>query len=672
MACCISPRLPLRWLACLALATAGLGCAAPAARAQNFDATNLHEPQYLSGTWLIHSGDDPAWAQPGFDDSHWTRCDPSLNLKSWFPGGKPDVVWYRLHVTVAPSETGLALSVQGFSSAFEVYVNGERFLQNGRIAPFTPYTTGAIRIEPIPARAMASGALTIALRVHFSGTDWNVLPGINAQTLMIGQEPALRDHRSLLLIGDNALDGIGRLTDLGLGIVALALFAAQRRQTEHLWIFLLGFCSIATYPLSAYEYVHSVPAAWNLLYLPFNVGNFLFMVLMYLSILRIPFRLWFRVLFAVAAAVNVFAAIEVAQGNASALVLDAGILPLYLLVYGVAPVLIGIQWRRGNREAGILLIPAILSGLFYYIVVVFIVMFQFRATMGLAMRWGEAILAPHVGPIVLNLRDIADLLFDLSLAIIIIRRSMRISSQQAFLEGELAAAREVQQVILPEQRVVLAGFEIESEYRPAREVGGDFFQIVPHEQDGSMLIVAGDVTGKGLKAGMLVALLVGAIRSTVESTTEPLAMLQALNRRLLGRHDAQATCLVLRIEKDGTATLANAGHLAPYLNGEPLEMMGALPLGMMEGAEFSVMNFNLNERDRLVLMSDGIAEATDAQGKLFGFERVLELVRTGPSAASIAETARAFGQEDDISVIAVTRMAAQPAPLTPLLARSAS
>ena len=63
---------------------------------------------------------------------------------------------------------------------------------------------------------------------------------------------------------------------------------------------------------------------------------------------------------------------------------------------------------------------------------------------------------------------------------------------------------------------MLPGLTIESEYRPAREVGGDFFQIIPHKTDGSLLIVAGDVTGKGLKAGMLVALLVGAIRSAAE------------------------------------------------------------------------------------------------------------------------------------------------------------
>jgi serine phosphatase RsbU (regulator of sigma subunit) len=221
---------------------------------------------------------------------------------------------------------------------------------------------------------------------------------------------------------------------------------------------------------------------------------------------------------------------------------------------------------------------------------------------------------------------------------------------------DVKQAQEVQQVILPPARMTLPGFKIESEYRPALEVGGDFFQIIPHPTDGSLLIVAGDVAGKGLRSGMLVALLVGAIRSTVHFSFDPKIVLGELNERLLGRGDAQATCLALRIDANGAVTLANAGHLPPYLNGEPLAMEGALPLGMLPGAVFSVMNFKLAEGDRLVLVSDGIAEARDTDGRLFGFERVEQLLQSQPSAAELAAAAQRFGQQDDISVISVTRM----------------
>jgi serine phosphatase RsbU (regulator of sigma subunit) len=218
-------------------------------------------------------------------------------------------------------------------------------------------------------------------------------------------------------------------------------------------------------------------------------------------------------------------------------------------------------------------------------------------------------------------------------------------------------AQEMQQLILPAARTTLPGLVVESEYRPASEVGGDFFQIIPHPTDGSLLIVAGDVMGKGLRAGMLVALLVGAIRSTTEFNDDPLFVLQALNRRLLGRGEATATCLVLRMAADGECLLANAGHVPPYLNGEPLAVEGALPLGLIGDAEFSVMRFTLNAGDRLVLVSDGIAEATNAEGQLFGFERAHQLLQTASTATEVANAAQNFGQEDDISVIAVTRAA---------------
>jgi len=253
--------------------------------------------------------------------------------------------------------------------------------------------------------------------------------------------------------------------------------------------------------------------------------------------------------------------------------------------------------------------------------------------------------------------DIASLLLMAVTALLLLRRLLKSVRAQRLMALDVKQAQEVQQVILPVARTAIPGLVIESEYRPAREVGGDFFQIIPHPADGSLLIVAGDVTGKGLKAGMLVALLVGAIRSTAELNGDPLFVLEALNRRLIGRSEAHATCLALRIATDGEITLANAGHVPPYLNGESVAMEGALPLGMMEDAEFSVMRFRLAQGDRLVLVSDGIAEATDADGQLFGFERVQQLLQTGKSASEVAGAAQNFGQEDDISVIAVTRTA---------------
>jgi hypothetical protein len=254
--------------------------------------------------------------------------------------------------------------------------------------------------------------------------------------------------------------------------------------------------------------------------------------------------------------------------------------------------------------------------------------------------------------------DLTDPFLVAVLVILMVRRLLQSLERQRQMALDVKQAQEMQQIILPEAQITLPGLVIESEYRPAREVGGDFFQIIPRAPEGSLLIVAGDVSGKGLKAGILVALLVGAIHTAADSDSSPEFILDALNCRLLGRGDARATCLAMRIERDGRVTLANAGHIPPYLNGVPVEIEGSLPLGMVKQFESSVHHFCMTEGDRLLLFSDGVAEATNKEGKLFGFERALELVRTEPTAAKIAQTAQAFGQEDDITVIAVTRIAA--------------
>jgi serine phosphatase RsbU (regulator of sigma subunit) len=254
-----------------------------------------------------------------------------------------------------------------------------------------------------------------------------------------------------------------------------------------------------------------------------------------------------------------------------------------------------------------------------------------------------------------GLGTVAHLLLVLALFLLLLRRlfvSLRVQRERAL---DIRQATEVQQVILPESHFTFPGLAIETEYRPAREVGGDFFQFIPHPTDGSLLIVAGDVTGKGLQAGMLVALLVGATRSTAELNPDPLFILEALNRRLFDRRSAQATAVALRIAPDGQATLANAGHIPPYLNGIPLDMEGSLPLGMIDGADFSVMHFQIHPNDKLVLISDGILEATDTNGQLFGFDRVAELLLRPTGVKAVADAAQLFGQDDDISLVAITR-----------------
>jgi serine phosphatase RsbU (regulator of sigma subunit) len=243
------------------------------------------------------------------------------------------------------------------------------------------------------------------------------------------------------------------------------------------------------------------------------------------------------------------------------------------------------------------------------------------------------------------------------------RRHIKASAEKAVLEAEMAAAREIQQVIVPEKGEAFPGYVVDSVYQPARQVGGDFFQILRAGDDG-LLVVVGDVAGKGLPAAMLVSMLVGSIRTAAEDSSDPVLMLRRLNDRLVGRTiGGFATALAAYIHRDGMVTIANAGHLSPYLDGKEVELAGALPLGIADsGGKFEPKGFELRQGSRLTFYSDGVVEAQNKKGELFGFERA-RAISTMPAAAIVA-VAVEFGQEDDITVVTIQRVANSDAPAT--------
>ncbi|HEY1744157.1 MAG TPA: PP2C family protein-serine/threonine phosphatase [Granulicella sp.] len=233
------------------------------------------------------------------------------------------------------------------------------------------------------------------------------------------------------------------------------------------------------------------------------------------------------------------------------------------------------------------------------------------------------------------------------------RRYVKTRTEKVLLENEMAAARQVQQVILPDPHQSFPGYVVDSAYKPARDVGGDFFQILPVEE-GGLLFVIGDVAGKGLPAAMLVSMLIGSIRATAEDTHDPIVLLLKLHRAIAGRTpDGFATALAALITNEGRVTLANAGHLSPYLDGKEIELPGALPLGIGGGGAYEAVQLTLQPGSRLTFVSDGVVEAQKASGELFGFDRTQAMSRE--SAAKIVETAVQFGQSDDITVVTIER-----------------
>jgi serine phosphatase RsbU (regulator of sigma subunit) len=171
-----------------------------------------------------------------------------------------------------------------------------------------------------------------------------------------------------------------------------------------------------------------------------------------------------------------------------------------------------------------------------------------------------------------------------------------------------------------------------------------------------------------MPAAMTVSLLVGTVRTLAHYTQSPSEILAAMNQRMLARSSGGfTTCLVLRADADGALTIANAGHIAPYLAGMELAIENGLPLGLAANTAYAESTFQLAPNQQLTLITDGVVEARDKSGALFGFQRTAAL--SIQPAEAIAQAAQAFVQDDDITALTLTRVAAGrqtvPQPVAP-------
>jgi hypothetical protein len=609
-------------------------------------------------SWRIHEGDDLTWARPEFDDSKWTQTTspketPGLLVQSGFR-------WYRTMVKL-PAQLGgreLAIDVGPVDEVYEVYVEG---VSVGRFglwqpkpeSPFNRDLTFAIPPGLIKVSKQGSTA-HIAVRRWVGLTSTGLFPFYTSgaarfsHPLEIGllstisARTALYQYRGVVA---NLPWNLCLLSMLAAGCIAFVLFSAQRHRLEYL---LLGiYCAGSALDpylggmLAASDSVMRRSWGPTLVfagYMLVNLSSYFF-----LAQICLRFRRWILAFAFLLAMIQVFTLYGFAFQSHST--------NLWLFTIGSSlPVIIGLLAALGlllERKAGSVAIA--ISLLLVHLAGAWTNYFAHM------LRMSDLRFMP-VGPFLVDIRSISQTLFVFVTLIVLYLRYRDEQLSQAAFEQDMAAARNVQQYLIPVHLPATPGLTIESEYRPAREVGGDFFQVLPKAADGSVLIVVGDVAGKGLHAGMLATLIVGAIRTAASFTNDPRQILTLLNERMCGR--GLATCLALRISLDGNAALANAGHLPPYLNGQEVAIEGALPLGAVHGVDFPVLIFKLAEGDSLMLMTDGVAEAQDAAGQLFGFERISEMLGTGIVAATLATAAQNFGQEDDITVLTVARMGA--------------
>jgi serine phosphatase RsbU (regulator of sigma subunit) len=166
-----------------------------------------------------------------------------------------------------------------------------------------------------------------------------------------------------------------------------------------------------------------------------------------------------------------------------------------------------------------------------------------------------------------------------------------------------------------------------------------------------LLVVVGDVSGKGLDAAMLVAAVLGSLANEVERA--PASLLSYLNHAVMGRTGGGfITACCAHFKPGGSMVIANAGHISPYLDGCELALENGLPLGVSADARYT--ETEMHTCGTVTFLSDGVVEARNAMGELLGFERTTAL--TLKPAAEIAEAAQRWGQQDDITVLTVTRL----------------
>ncbi|MGA7257446.1 MAG: PP2C family protein-serine/threonine phosphatase [Terracidiphilus sp.] len=654
------------------------------------DATGLGSPVALDKNWRVGITANPAAAQPDFDDSAWAVRNAAESIEdipdqdhpaNAPPGPHPPAdhqhpfVWFRLHIKLAPGHGPLALLVQlpvSRSSTISPNSGGpgiDVFADGKQIQPAGPHGDDPYRYQPISRTyklnlSPDAASFVLAVRIIFIPVGYATYTAFFAnRAFILGHADDL--NQSLELWWNRSLfERLPRLVvSMLFAVLAIFLFAlyfAQKGHREYLW---LALHELAQAPLAFIEIAGSTARIDRLLYASLLV-----------ELVAISAYLYFEFLVAFLDLPNVWGprrqrwvilplrivAFPMLGGVGPTLMLvghGRTFVAILLVIVYVLAIFWFIGWllfcfitliaatARRNFEAGLLLFPLVLT---------FVGIVEPVLTASMNDWTGYAYRSPltiQAGPIPIHFASIADCVGMLAIVLIIFVRFLRIQREQEHASSELAAARSMQELMIPQEKIETPGFEVDSVYTPANEVGGDFYHV-ESTPDGGLLVVIGDVAGKGLKAAMNVSMVMGALRRITDHN--PARILSSLNRVLIGS-DGFTTCQAVLFGANGELTIANAGHLPPYLNTQEVALPGGLPLGVIANIRYDEVRLYLHPGDRLLLTSDGVVEARQPSGELFGFDRLHNL--SNQSAFYIADAAKEFGQEDDITVLTVRRLA---------------
>jgi len=630
----------------------------------------------LNGPWKFHPGDDPAFAAPDFDDSSWGNQDLTLPSGSfdpvtgssgfvpgWTSRGFPKLIgysWYRLRVQAQfdgadADSKRLAIAMPiNFDDAYQVYVDGQLLGQFGDFSSNHVVFYNSQPLSFLLPEDAAKHPVVIAIRFWMD-------PGSP-----LTSEDAGGLHGPPILGDSSAIDSVLRLkwdavnrTQVGPLITSLAMalsallgfifYSLDRDEVAYFWLGAASLASlVARLSVLLGHYFTIIPKVVEILLqdvivAPLTLGMWALFWAYWFDlggIKNIVRSTWALIILTIAVMATVRPPL---YGTLVPLTASSWLVPLALFLRMMLGALLLWVAFKGLRKEGA-------SGWMALFPILLTVVGAYQEDLGVVHV--HTIL--RLGGLTFGLGIVSDLLMLAIISILLMQRFMRSQRESVKLRIEIEQARLVQQLLIPDATPRFPGFTVESVYRPAQHVGGDFFLLLK-AQNGGVLAIIGDVSGKGTPAAMMVALIVGTVRTLAHYLQQPAEILAALNNRMVGRSQGGfTTCLVLRADPDGTVNVANAGHIAPYVQGQEVGLDNGLPLGLAPETTYPETTFKMVGGEQITMVTDGVVEARNQSGQLFGFERTAGI--SLESAETIVRAAQRFGQEDDITVLTVTRL----------------